>query len=32
LFRTSRKYALALLAYLDERKVPRRVGDERVLF
>jgi selenocysteine-specific elongation factor len=28
---TSRKYSLALLAYLDERKVTRRVGDDRVL-
>ena len=29
---TSRKYSLALLAYLDERRVTRRVGDDRVLF
>jgi selenocysteine-specific elongation factor len=28
---TSRRYALALMAYLDERRVTRRVGDERVL-
>jgi selenocysteine-specific elongation factor len=28
---TSRRYALALMAHLDERKVTRRVGDERVL-
>jgi selenocysteine-specific elongation factor len=27
---TSRKYSLALLAYLDERRVTRRVGDDRV--
>nr|MBA2449080.1 SelB C-terminal domain-containing protein [Chloroflexota bacterium] len=32
LFDTSRKYALALLGHLDERKVTRRVGDERVLY
>jgi selenocysteine-specific elongation factor len=32
LFDTSRKYALALLSHLDERKVTRRVGDERVLY
>ena len=31
LFDTSRRYALALLSHLDERKVTRRVGDERVL-
>lgn len=30
-FQTSRKYALAILEHLDERKVTRRVGDERVL-
>jgi selenocysteine-specific elongation factor len=29
---TSRKYSLALLAFLDERRVTRRVGDDRVLF
>jgi selenocysteine-specific elongation factor len=28
---TSRRYALALMSYLDERRVTRRVGDERVL-
>jgi len=28
---TSRKYAQALLEYMDERKLTRRVGDERVL-
>ena len=28
---TSRKYSLAMLAYLDERRVTRRVGDDRVL-
>ncbi len=31
LFSTSRKYAQALLEYLDARGVTRRVGDERVL-
>lgn len=31
MFATSRKYALALLEHLDERKLTRRVGDERVL-
>jgi len=31
LFDTSRKYALALLEYLDAKGVTRRVGDERVL-
>jgi len=31
LFQTSRKYALALMEHLDEQKVTRRVGDERVL-
>jgi selenocysteine-specific elongation factor len=31
LFSTSRKYAQALLEYLDQQKVTRRVGDERVL-
>jgi len=31
MFGTSRKYALALLGYLDEKRVTRRVGDERVL-
>ncbi len=30
-FQTSRKYALALMEHLDEQKVTRRVGDERVL-
>ncbi|MDP8921529.1 MAG: SelB C-terminal domain-containing protein, partial [Chloroflexota bacterium] len=32
LFDTSRKFALAILAHLDERKITRRVGDERVLY
>ncbi len=32
LFNTSRKYALALLEHLDEKKMTRRVGDERVLY
>jgi selenocysteine-specific elongation factor len=31
LFNTSRKYALALMEHLDEIKVTRRLGDERVL-
>jgi selenocysteine-specific elongation factor len=30
-FNTSRKYALAVMEHLDERKITRRVGDERVL-
>ncbi len=32
MFGTSRKYAQALLEHLDEKKVTRRVGDERVLW
>jgi selenocysteine-specific elongation factor len=28
---TSRRYALALMSHLDERRITRRVGDERVL-
>jgi len=32
LFQTSRKYAQALLEYLDEKKITRRTGDERVLY
>lgn len=31
MFQTSRKYAMALMEHLDEIKVTRRVGDERVL-
>ncbi len=31
MFQTSRKYALALLEYLDGKKITRRIGDERVL-
>ncbi|UCC62495.1 MAG: selenocysteine-specific translation elongation factor [Anaerolineae bacterium] len=31
MFGASRKYALALMEYLDERRVTRRVGDVRVL-
>jgi len=31
LFQTSRKYAVALMEHLDERRITRRVGDERVL-
>ncbi len=30
-FETSRKYAVALLEHLDERRITRRVGDVRVL-
>jgi selenocysteine-specific elongation factor len=32
MFATSRKYAQALLEYLDREKVTRRVADDRVLF
>jgi len=31
LFGTSRKYALALMEFLDQQHITRRVGDERVL-
>lgn len=31
MFGTSRKYALALMGYMDEKRITRRVGDERVL-
>ncbi len=31
MFNTSRKYAQALLEYLDQEKITRRTGDERVL-
>jgi selenocysteine-specific elongation factor len=31
-FATSRKYAQATLEYLDQRRITRRVGDERVRF
>jgi len=31
LFNTSRKYALAMMEHLDEQKITRRIGDERVL-
>ncbi|GBD11436.1 Selenocysteine-specific elongation factor [bacterium HR23] len=31
MFGTSRKYALALAEYLDQKHITRRVGDERVL-
>ena len=31
MFNTSRKYAQALLEHLDDKRVTRRVGDERVL-
>ena len=32
MFGTSRKYAQALLEYLDRQKVTRRVGDDRVIY
>jgi selenocysteine-specific elongation factor len=32
MFGTSRKYAQALLEYLDKEKITRRVGDDRVLY
>jgi len=32
LFKTSRKYAQALLEHLDGEKITRRIGDERVLY
>jgi len=32
MFETSRKYAQAFLEHLDEAKVTRRIGDERVLY
>ena len=32
LFSTSRKYAQAFMEYLDEQRITRRVGDERVLY
>jgi len=31
MFNTSRRYAQALLEYLDEKSITRRIGDERVL-
>jgi selenocysteine-specific elongation factor len=31
LLQTSRKYAIAILEHLDEQRITRRVGDERVL-
>jgi selenocysteine-specific elongation factor len=31
-FGSSRKYALALLEHLDERKITKRAGDARVLY
>jgi selenocysteine-specific elongation factor len=30
-FNTSRKYALALLEYMDDQRITKRVGDDRVL-
>lgn len=32
MFGTSRKYVQALMEHLDEKKITRRVGDERVLY
>lgn len=32
LFGTSRKYAQAIVEHLDEKKITRRVGDDRVLY
>jgi len=31
MFGTSRKYAVAVLEYMDEQRITRRVGDERIL-
>ena len=31
LFNTSRKYAIALLDHMDQRRITRRIGDARVL-
>lgn len=31
MFNTSRKYALPLMEYLDQKKITRRTGDERIL-
>ena len=31
MFSASRKYALALMTHLDERRITKRIGDERVL-
>ena len=31
MFNTSRKYAMALLEYMDAKKITRRVGDDRVV-
>jgi selenocysteine-specific elongation factor len=31
MFQASRKYALALMEHLDEQRITKRVGDERVL-
>jgi selenocysteine-specific elongation factor len=31
MFQTSRKYAQALLEYMDEKKITKRVGDDRVV-
>jgi selenocysteine-specific elongation factor len=31
MFQASRKYALALMEHLDDQRITKRVGDERVL-
>ena len=31
IFGTSRKYALALMDYMDHQQITRRVGDSRIL-
>ena len=31
MLKTSRKYAMALVEYLDEKKITKRIGDDRVL-
>ena len=32
MFKASRKYALALMEYLDTQQITKRIGDKRVLF
>jgi selenocysteine-specific elongation factor len=31
MFGTSRKYALAMMEYLDQQRITRRIGDEHIL-
>ncbi|HCE76815.1 MAG TPA: hypothetical protein DEP04_09325, partial [Dehalococcoidia bacterium] len=31
LYKTSRKYALAVMDYLDQQQITKRVGDARIL-